>query len=450
MKPIYVIGHKNPDIDSVAAAISYKVYKQSTDKGVYIAAAAGELNDEVKKLLDHLEFEYPMIVTNVGTTVEDLLDDERALYVGADTTLVELGNIIRNNKLKTVPVLDEKQKFLGLITIGDMAMIYLEALGTGRDIDHSPEILRRVLDQKVSAIMKSRNLVLFEKDEKVDEARKLMLSTRFRNYPVVDEDNYFLGMISRYNLLQMKRKQIILVDHNEKKQAVDGVEEAEIIEIIDHHRVGDLQTIMPIYFHNEPVGSTSTLVAERFLNNKIFIATNLAALLLSGIITDTMIFKSPTTTAKDKRIAEEMERICGLNPIEWGKKLFTESSRVDKKSDLELISEDLKEYVSGKTMFAISQVETIDLAKFAERRTNLLKTIPDLCAQKGYGLMCLMVTDIFEEGTELIVAGDMSRLVEDEFQHDHIKGGIFLKGVLSRKKQVVPVIYEMLRKQMIM
>jgi manganese-dependent inorganic pyrophosphatase len=450
LKPIYVIGHKNPDIDSVAAAISYKVYKQSTDKGVYIAAAAGELNDEVKKLLDHLEFEYPMIVTNVGTTVEDLLDDERALYVGADTTLVELGNIIRNNKLKTVPVLDEKQKFLGLITIGDMAMIFLEALGTGRDIDHSPEILRRVLDQKVSAIMKSRNLVLFEKDEKVDEARKLMLSTRFRNYPVVDEDNYFLGMISRYNLLQMKRKQIILVDHNEKKQAVDGVEEAEIMEIIDHHRVGDLQTIMPIYFHNEPVGSTSTLVAERFLNNKIFIATNLAALLLSGIITDTMIFKSPTTTAKDKRIAEEMERLCGLNPIEWGKKLFTESSRVDKKSDLELISEDLKEYVSGKTMFAISQVETIDLAKFAERRTNLLKTIQDLCAQKGYGLMCLMVTDIFEEGTELIVAGDMSRLVEDEFQHDHIKGGIFLKGVLSRKKQVVPVIYEMLRKQMIM
>jgi len=450
LKPIYVIGHKNPDIDSVAAAISYKVYKQSTDKGVYIAAAAGELNDEVKKLLDHLEFEYPMIVTNVGTTVEDLLDDERALYVGADTTLVELGNIIRNNKLKTVPVLDEKQKFLGLITIGDMAMIFLEALGTGRDIDHSPEILRRVLDQKVSAIMKSRNLVLFEKDEKVDEARKLMLSTRFRNYPVVDEDNYYLGMISRYNLLQMKRKQIILVDHNEKKQAVDGVEEAEIMEIIDHHRVGDLQTIMPIYFHNEPVGSTSTLVAERFLNNKIFIATNLAALLLSGIITDTMIFKSPTTTAKDKRIAEELERICGLNPIEWGKKLFTESSRVDKKSDLELISEDLKEYVSGKTMFAISQVETIDLAKFAERRTNLLKTIQDLCAQKGYGLMCLMVTDIFEEGTELIVAGDMSRLVEDEFQHDHIKGGIFLKGVLSRKKQVVPVIYEMLRKQMIM
>ncbi len=450
MKPVYVIGHKNPDIDSIAAAISYKVFKQSTDKGVYIAAAAGELNDELKKLLDHLEFEYPTIITNVGTTVEDLLDEEASLYIGADTTLVELGNIMRNNKLKTVPVLDEKQKFLGLITIGDVAMIYLEALGTGRDIENSPEILRRVLDQKVTSIMKSRNLVLFEKDEKVEEARKQMISTRYRNYPVVDEDNHYLGLISRYNLLQMKRKQIILVDHNEKKQAVDGVEEADIMEIIDHHRVGDLQTIWPIYFHNEPVGSTSTLVAEKFLNNKIFIATNLASLLLSGIMSDTMIFKSPTTTAKDKIVAQELGNISGINPIEWGKQLFAESSRVDKQSDLELVSEDLKEYVSGKTMFAISQVETIDLDKFVERRTNLIQTMEELCAKKGYALMCLMVTDIFEEGTELIIAGEKSALVEEEFQHDHLNDGIFLKGVLSRKKQVVPVIYEMLRKQMIM
>ncbi len=450
MKPVYVIGHKNPDIDSIAAAISYKVFKQSTEQGVFIAAAAGELNDGLKKLLDHLDFEYPMLVTNVGTTVEDLLDDERPLYIGADTTLAELGNIMRNNKLKTVPVLDEKQKFLGLITIGDVAMIYLEAVGSGRDIDKSPEILRQVLGQKVSAIMKSRNLVLFEKDEKVEEAKKQMLTTRFRNYPVVDEDNHYLGLISRYNLLQMKRKQIILVDHNEKKQAVEGIEEAEILEIIDHHRVGDLQTIMPIYFHNEPVGSTSTLVAERFLSNHVFISTNLASLLLSGIMSDTMIFKSPTTTSKDKRIAQELQAISGLDPVEWGKKLFSENNRVDKQTDLELVSQDLKEYVSGGTMFAISQVETIDPSKFAERRDQIIKTMEEICADKGYAFICLMVTDILEEATELIVAGNMSKLLEDEFQHEHMNGGIILRGVLSRKKQVVPVIYEMLRKQIIM
>lgn len=450
MKPVYVIGHKNPDIDSIAAAISYKVYKQSTEKGVFIAAAAGELNDGLKQLLHYLDFELPMQITNVGTTVEDLLDDEEHLYISANTTMAELGNIMRSNKLKTVPVLDEKQKFLGLITIGDVAMIYLEAVGSGRDIDKSPEILRTVLDQKASSIMKSRNLVLFEKDEKVEEARKQMLSTRFRNYPVVDDDNHYLGMISRYNLLQMKRKQIILVDHNEKKQAVDGIEEAEILEIIDHHRVGDLQTIFPIYFHNEPVGSTSTLVAERFLNNRVFISTNLASLLLSGIMSDTMIFKSPTTTEKDKRVARELQAISGLEPVEWGKKLFSENSRVDKQSDPELVSQDLKEYVSGSTMFAISQVETIDLSKIAERRQNLIKTMEEICADKGYAFMCLMATDILEEVTELIVAGNMSNLLEDEFQHEHAGGGIMLHGVLSRKKQVVPVIYEMLRKQIMM
>lgn len=450
MKPVYIIGHKNPDIDSIAAAISYKVYKQSTEKGVFIAAAAGELNDGLKKLLDYLDFEYPMLVSNVGTTVEDLLDDEKPLYISADTSLAELGNIMRNNKLKTVPILDEKQKFLGLITIGDVAMIYLEAVGSGRDIDKSPEILRRVLDQKVSSIMKSRNLVLFENDEKVEEAKKQMLSTRFRNYPVVDEDNHYLGLISRYNLLQMKRKQIILVDHNEKKQAVDGIEEAEILEIIDHHRVGDLQTIFPIYFHNEPVGSTATLIAERFLTNRVFISTNLASLLLSGIMSDTMIFKSPTTTAKDKRIARELQAISGLDPVEWGKRLFSENNRVDKQTDLELVSQDLKEYISGGTMFAISQVETIDPSKFAERRSQIIKTMEEICADKGYAFICLMVTDILEEATELIVAGNMSKLLEDEFQHEHMNGGIILRGVLSRKKQVVPVIYEMLRKQIIM
>lgn len=450
MKPIYVIGHKNPDIDSIAAAISYKVYKQTTEKGVYIAAAASEINDEIKRLLDHLEFDYPMVVSNVGTTVEDLLDDEEFIYISADTSLVELGNIMKNNKLKTVPVLDDKQKFLGLITIGDVAMIYLDALGTGQDIENSPQVLRTVLDRKVSSIMKSRDLVLFEKDEKVEEARKQMISTRYRNYPVVDEDNRYLGLISRYNLLQMKRKQIILVDHNERKQAVDGVEEAEILEIIDHHRVGDLQTTWPIFFHNEPVGSTSTLIAERFLQNRIFMATNIATLLLSGIMSDTMIYNSPTTTAKDKRIARELERISGLDSVEWGKKLYEESSRMDKQSNLELISEDLKEYVSGDTMFAISQVETIDLARFAQRRQDILTTMEELCARKGYALMCLMVTDILEGGTELIVAGEKSALVEEEFHHDHMYGGIFLKGVLSRKKQVVPVIYEMLRRHMIM
>ena len=447
MKPVYVIGHKHPDVDSIASAISYKVYKQSTDKGLYIAAAAGELNDETRFILNQLEFEDPLPIENVGTKVEDLLDEQDNVYVHADMSMVELGNLMRKNKLKTVPVLDEDKGFLGLVTIGDVAMIYMDALGDGRAIDRSPEIIRGILDQKVVDIMKTRDLVLFEKDETADEAKKNMLSTRFRNYPVVDEKNRFVGMISRYNLLEMKRKRIILVDHNEKSQAVDGIDEAEIMEIVDHHRVGDLQTMAPIYFRNEPVGSTCTLVAGLFLENNIYVNRNLAGLMLSGIMSDTMMFKSPTTTPRDRQIAEELERLSGLESMKWGREIFSSVNQVDKQTDDELIAQDLKEYVSGSTVFAISQVETMDMAPYRERRQALVEAMQNMCVRRGYAFMGLMITDILEAGTELVAAGVKSSLVKQAFGDGGTgEDGIFLKGVMSRKKQVVPVIYEALRK----
>lgn len=448
MKPVYVIGHKNPDVDSIAAAIAYKVYKQSSDEGLYIAAAAGELNEESSFVLKQLEFEAPAIVRNVGTTVDDLLDNEEIIYVTADMSVVELSNFMQKHRLRTLPVLDDKHRFLGLLTIGDLAMIFMERLGQGKDVENSPEILREILSKKVADIMKTRDLVLFESHEAVEDARKQMLSSRFRNYPVVDEDNRYLGMISRYDLLQMKRKKVILVDHNEKKQAVDGVDEAEILEIIDHHRVGDLQTIMPIYFHNEPVGSTCTLVADTFLSNSVYFSPNLAGLMLSGILSDTMIFKSPTTTAKDRRVAAELERVSGLSSLEWGKAIYS-TSHLELHSEEELISEDLKEYVSGDKVFAIAQVETVDLGRISQRKDKLVKAMQEVCQRHKYAFMCLMVTDILEEATELIVAGDKSNLVEQAFGQTG-EGSIYLHGVMSRKKQVVPVIYEVLRKEKIM
>ena len=446
MKPVYVIGHKNPDIDSIAAAIAYKVYKQSSDKGLYIAAAAGELNEESSFVLERLEFEAPLIIRNVGTTVEDLLDNEKIIYVTTDMTVAELSNFMQKHRLRTLPVLDDKHTFLGLLTIGDLAMIFMERLGSGKDVENSPEILREILSKKVADIMKTRDLVLFEEQEPVEEARKHMLASRFRNYPVVSEENRYRGMISRYDLLGMKRKRVILVDHNEKKQAVDRVEEAEILEIIDHHRVGDLQTVMPIYFHNEPVGSTCTLVAETFLSNSVYFSPNLAGLMLAGILSDTMIFKSPTTTDKDRQVAAELERVAGLSALEWGKEIYS-TSHLEQHSEEELITEDLKEYVNGDTVFAVAQVETIDLGRLSQRKDKLIKTMNEVCERQKYAFMCLMVTDILEEATELIVAGDKSYLAEQAFGHSGAAGRIYMHGVMSRKKQVVPVIYEVLRKE---
>lgn len=449
MKPIMVIGHKNPDVDSVAAAISYKVYKQSTDQGLFIAASAGELNEETRYILDYFDYDPPDLVWNVKNTVEDLLEDHDPIAVTTDMSLAELGNLMRSHELKTVPVLDRQGRLLGLITIGDLAMIFMDSLATTRDIYRTPEILRELFNRKAAEIMMTRDLVLFEKDESVEEARKQMLSTRYRNYPVVDEDNCFMGFISRYNLLEMKRKQLILVDHNERKQAVEGVEEAEILEIVDHHRVGDLQTTSPIYFHNEPVGSTCTLIAEKYLNDRMALGTNLAGLLLSGMLSDTMIFKSPTTTSKDRQIAEQLQEISGLDSMDWGKHILNHAINTATLSDEEIISSDLKEYNSGSITFAISQLETIDAKQMASRRENLLKSLEELALRRGYAFICLMVTDILEEATELLVAGEKSHLITAAFGPQNKGGGFFLKGVLSRKKQVVPVLYEILTRETI-
>jgi len=447
VKAIYVIGHKNPDIDAVAAAIAYREYKEATDQGLYLAAMAGEMSDEIDFVLEAFDFAPPLHIKNVKTTVEDLLDEKEPFRVCRDMNLMELSNLLRQQELKTVPVVDDKERLLGLITIGDMAMLFMNSLLDVGDLAETPGILGKLLEKKVTDIMKTRDLILFEKDEAAEEARKLMLSTRFRNYPVVDEENRFLGIISRYHLLNMRRKKLILVDHNEKKQAVDGVEEAEILEIVDHHRVGDLQTISPIYFHNEPVGSTSTLVAEKFINMKLTLSQNLAGLLLSGILSDTMLFKSPTTTGKDLSIAAKLQEISGLEPLSWGKAIFENSHQLDKRDDEELIFEDLKEYSSEELIFAISQIETVDLASFSRRKATLLKSMQEICERKAYAFICLMVTGILEEGTELLFAGEKSSLVEQAFGLHSEKGEIFLQGVMSRKKQVVPVIYEALRQQ---
>lgn len=448
MKPVYIIGHKNPDLDSVASAIGYQAYKHMSDQGLYQAAVAGELNKEAVYVLDTLGFAKPLWLKSVANTVEDLLDDQQQIsHVYPDTSLLELSQMMRQQKIKTVPVLNEAGKFLGLITIGDVALIFMDNLGDAGSIEQSPSILRRVLQQRVGEIMKSRDLVVFESDDGVDEARKQMLKSRFRNYPVVDDNNTYLGMISRYHLLQMKRKQLILVDHNEKQQAVDGVDQAEILEIIDHHRVGDLQTISPIYFHNEPVGSTSTLIAEKFLDSSFTLDKALAGLLLSGILSDTLIFRSPTTSPKDRRIANCLERISGLDPIEWGKQIFSQAMQLGGKDERELVGSDLKEYSSGDMLFAIAQIETIDVSGLEVKKTAFLKAMQELCRERDYAFMCLMLTDILDESSELLIAGRERSLLNQALGGSSGPDRIYLPGVMSRKKQILPVIYDILRRK---
>jgi len=326
-------------------------------------------------------------------------------------------------------------------------LIFMENLGDAGAVEQSPRILGRVLQQKVGEIMKSRDLVVFETDDPVEEARKQMLKSRFRNYPVLDEKNSYLGMISRYHLLQMKRKRLILVDHNEKQQAVDGVEQAEILEIIDHHRVGDLQTISPIYFHNEPVGSTSTLIAEKFLDSSFTLDKHLAGLLLSGILSDTLIFRSPTTSPKDQKIAAYLEQVSGLNPIDWGKQIFSQAMQLGDRDERELVGSDLKEYSSGDLLFAVAQIEIIDVSGLEVRKAAFLAAMEELCQERGYAFMCLMLTDILEESSELLIAGRERSMLDQALGSGSGRNRIYMPGVMSRKKQILPVIYDALRRK---
>ncbi len=448
MRPVYVIGHKNPDTDAVASAMAYAALKSSLNSGSYAAAAAGDLNDETSFVLEFLGLDLPEIVTDVGTKVEDLLDEEPLLFASPEMTLKEAGQFMRSHNIKTLPVVDGNCKLLGLLTVGDLAEIYLERLGTNeKDAQRVMTALASILSTRVGEIMRTQNLVLFEKTETVEEAKKQMLATRFRNYPVVDEDNRLLGMISRHHLLQMKRKKVILVDHNEKKQAVEGIEEAEIIEIIDHHRVGDLQTVSPIFFRNEPVGATSTLITEIYQQHEAAIEPSVAGLLLAGILSDTMVFRSPTTTARDRHAAQYLGSIAGLEPEAWGKEILRRTVRWEEQPVYDIVVRDLKEYQHGEEVFAISQVETIDLDALRAKARDIAATMEEICEKRGYRLLLLMVTDVFAEGTELFAAGPGKGLAATAFGLPLEKGSVFLKGIMSRKKQVVPVIYKVLTEQ---
>ncbi len=438
-QPVLVIGHRNPDIDSVASALSYAKLKTLLGKDQVFAGVAGEINRETRYVLDKLGIEAPPLVVDVRARVEDLLDDEPLVVLRPKMVLHEAADLLRNRQSKTLAVVDDDQRLLGVLTVGDLAMILLDGVGNMHSSEEAGRGVQRTMGTTIEVIMRPQNLVVFDHMDPVSEARDLMLKTRFRNYPVVDEENRFMGMISRYHLLGMNRKQVILVDHNETNQAVEGIQEAEILEVIDHHRVGDLESISPIYFRNEPVGATSTLIASIYRENSIIPSSDIAGLLLAGILSDTMIFRSPTTTDKDREIAEWLAGISNLEMDVWGREIFNVASPLGLEDAETVINEDLKEYKYGNLVFAVAQIETADISLLQEHLPGIKDTMNAISKARGYDLMFLMVTDIFVAGTQLLIAGERSDLGYQIFG-DAQRNELFLKGVLSRKKQIVPII----------
>ncbi|WP_163193190.1 putative manganese-dependent inorganic diphosphatase [Clostridium thermarum] len=290
----------------------------------------------------------------------------------------------------------------------------------------------------VSHVMSRDNIITFSTEDFVDEIKDIMLETRYRSYPVVDKNDIVIGSISRYHLISQNKKKVILVDHNERSQSVHGIEDAEILEIIDHHRVADVQTGSPIYFRNEPVGSTSTIIASIFFENGIRPSKKTAGLLCAAIISDTLLFKSPTSTNVDRIMLKRLSEIADIDVEKFAREMFKAGTSLLDKTPEEIFHQDFKVFTISNYKVGISQVGTLDMESFQPMKQDIFSLMERKVRESGFALLVLMVTDILKGGSELMVAGEEKEVVARAFNTKLDGNHVYLPGIISRKKQIIP------------
>lgn len=541
-KTIYIMGHKNPDSDSICSAIAYGEFKNKTEDINAIPVRLGKMTKETEFILDYFKVDPPDLMETVRLSVDDLNFDKIA-PVSPDISLVMALSLMNKNNLNSLPVISKNEQLTGIVTLSDIMQNYIDVwdnriLGksntsveniidtlSGSPIfipktkkDFSGKILvlamgnevlgeyietkdiaicgnridtqRAALDRGISLmivtgneeiqkeiydlakekditvistphdtfttsrlvtqsipieyVMSKENLISFSLDELVDDIRVEMSQTRYRSYPIINRKKKVIGSLSRYHLISNMKKKVILVDHNERSQSIDGLEEAEILEIIDHHRVADVFTGSPIYFRNEPVGSTSTIIASIFFENGRRPSKKIAGILAAGIISDTLLFKSPTTTQTDKIILNRLAKIVDIDIEKFAMKMFKAGTSLEGSSPKEILNQDFKEFTIDEKLIGISQVYTMDAESLKEMKSKLIDLMEDKARENKYSLFILMLTDIYNEGSEMIVVGENKELIAKTFNSEMKDNSFYVNGILSRKKQVIPPITEMI------
>ena len=293
----------------------------------------------------------------------------------------------------------------------------------------------------ISSICKSKDLVCFHLDDYIDDVKDAVLESRFRAYPVLDEEERVVGTLSRFHLLRPRRKRVVLMDHNERAQSVQGLEQAEILEIVDHHRLADIETSNPIYVRNEPVGSTTTIVAGMYQEKGLMPTAKMAGLMAAAIVSDTVMFKSPTCTSRDIDVAKRMARIANVSLEELGKAIFSATSGDDKSVEA-MLGTDYKEFhIAGHTL-AVSQITCMDSDRLLKRKDEFLAAMEKNRKAKGLEMVVLMITDVLLEGTQLLFTGN-EEPIRQAFNLKNAENTAFLPKVMSRKKQVIPTLSAM-------
>ena len=542
-RPIYVVGHKNPDTDSICSAIAYANLKnilKSEEEPNYVAGRAGAMNPETEFVLEKFDVETPIYISHVMTQVRDM-EIRETKGVSGELSLKRAWEMMNDQAVMTLPITADN-KLQGLITISDIATAYMdvydnkilskagtsyknildtldgtmligdetadftegEVIIAAANPDMMEEYIHkgdmvilgnryesqlcaiemnagcivvcmgakvsltikklaeergcavistpydtftvaRLINQSmpISYFMKSERLITFKLKDRTEDIKEIMGKKRYRDFPVLDKEENYVGMISRRNLINAKKKQLILVDHNEESQAVNGIEFADIMEIIDHHRLGSLETMGPVFFRNEPVGCTATILYRIYKENNVEITREIAGLLCSAIISDTLMYRSPTCTAADRAAAESLAEIAGINVEEYAKEMFAAGSNLDNKKPEEIFYQDFKKFTVGDITFGVGQINSMNSDELHALKEKLVPFMQQVDA--GADAIFFMLTDILTETTEMLFFGKRAKqMIEDAFliRAEDIKDrhSCILKNVVSRKKQVVPAI----------
>lgn len=540
---IYVVGHKNPDTDSICSAIAYAALKKELTGKHYVARRAGRLNEETQYVLEYFGVEVPKLLSDLRVQVRDV-DLRRAENLNGSVSIKTAWAQMKELNIKTLPI-GRNNKLEGLITVGDIARSYMDVYDSNilarsktqyRNIastidgkiisgnEHSyvskgkvaiaassrqlmsdfvdeddlvilgdrieaqqlaidinvscmvvcgdaripNEILKQAKEKEIVVIasphdtftvarlinqsipvrhfMTKDELITFYPKDYVDDVKEVMARKKYRDFPVVDINGDFQGFISRRRLLNCRKKQVILVDHNEESQAVDGIEQADVLEIIDHHRLNSIQTIGPVVFRNQPVGCTATIIYQMYQEYNKPVNPVIAGLLCSAIISDTLLFRSPTCTLLDEDAAKELAEIAGINMEELAQAMFKAGSNLQGKNAEEICFLDFKQFTVNDTVFGVGQVNSMSAKELTEIKTQIESELDKIRQNHRLDMIFFMLTNIMTESSELLCVGPEAReKAISAFDLNEKSDTLYLKGVVSRKKQLVPAIVEALQ-----
>ena len=537
---VVVIGHRNPDTDSICSAIAYAELKNKTSDLVCEPRRAGKMNQETEFVLKKFGVKPPRMCTDVNPKIRDV-DYREMPGIPGSTSLRKAWEIMRDKQIDTLPVTSPDNELEGVITVKDIATAnmdvfdtgilaksqttyrnILETLGgtmvVGREDDvcttghirigtATPEMLENTVEKgdiviltnryesKLCAIEKEASLLIICNGSKVGrtiqriaeemgvaimsapvdtyaagklisqcapisyymtrsdimkftlvtpvaDVTRVMAKVRHRYFPILDEDGKYCGMVSRRNIINLQKRRIILVDHNEATQAVEGFDQAEILEIIDHHRIGSLETSGPVYFRNQPVGCTATIITQMYDENGMEIPPQIAGLLLAAILSDTLVFRSPTCTPLDEALAKRLAKIAGVDIDEFASEMFEAGEKLDGKTAEEVFLQDFKVFMCGDIRFGVAQGSYMTRKNLLAAEALLQPYLEEARNKQNVEDIYMLLTDVPKEESVVISDGRYaSEVLSDGFETQPAEDGSFtLPGVVSRKKQFIPAL----------